>query len=170
MTPITVNVRFNNKSFDFTRTTLESKVKAQAKKHAPVSSALHQIMLPGLNVPVSTTWAATHILDTQALTLTTANSGEEHLRGAYNPAQVLRAFSQMAAIGVKVSSNSASATYAPYSASAQETLKRKIAQYKIENGLTVKPTTQAKVQKRKPTTRKPKALKAELPITPDAQA
>ena len=119
-----VTIVFNKQAFTFTRQSLEQKVKRMAKQNTPTMSALHKVYLPGLKDAVSPNWAATYILDTAPVTV---NKEQTAMRGAYNPAQVLRAFSQMAAIGVKVESLSPSLTYAPYSKVAAQNLKAEIA-------------------------------------------
>lgn len=150
----TVSIVFNRKGFTFTRATLEQKVKRMAKENVPTVSGLHSVILPvggGKTLTVSPTWAATFILDTPAITV---NASHTAMRGAYNPAQVLRAFSQLADLGVKVTSVSPSITYALYSKMAAQNLKTQIE--KITGGGKVKPEAKP-TQKRKPAKVKPMA-------------
>lgn len=168
-----VSVVFNRRAFEFTRQTLEAEYKRASKVNPPqdASHALHQVYLPGVKAPVTTNWFASFILKTPPQTIS-AKSGM--VRGAYNPAQVLRVAHQLTDLGVKIVSHGRSAIYAPYSKEGAEALQRQIEAVRRANGLIdATPAPKRKATKRKAT----KRAKIDAPDAPvnaapviDAQA
>lgn len=160
--PTQTTVIFCKKSITLTRAQLEVKAKKQAAKNPPTASALHRIFVPGIKAAVSPNWFATYILDTPVLVPNRiamelgANANGAALRGAYNPAQVLRAAKQMESIGVKAESSSASTSYANFSDAAREKLAKALKAMGANGGKVETKTTTKKQAAKKSAPRKPR--------------